>query len=88
MSAVAAGPDSVSECRVGPKVVWLSISHPDVALRKSGPWKLTMDLGRNGSGGTEAARGELVDRAQELLRLARRQGYGRDELLTIIEQLP
>jgi GntR family transcriptional regulator len=33
-------------------------------------------------------RGMLVERARELLRYARRNGYRRDEVLQIIEQLP
>jgi GntR family transcriptional regulator len=37
-------------------------------------------------GGT-AKQGEVIDRARELVHLARQQGYRRDELVAIIEQL-
>lgn len=46
---------------------------------------------RRGRGVTVAGspeRGALIDRAHELLRYARQQGYRRDEVVRIIEQLP
>jgi len=46
---------------------------------------------RRGRGVTVAGtrqRGVVVAQARELLKLARREGYARGELLTIIENLP
>jgi GntR family transcriptional regulator len=38
--------------------------------------------------GTARKRSAVIERAQELIQFARREGYGRDELLRLIESLP
>jgi len=38
--------------------------------------------------GAAPQRSVVIKRARELVKLARRFGYGRDELLQIIEQVP
>ena len=38
--------------------------------------------------GAAPQRSLVVDKARELVKLARKFGYGRDELLRIVEQVP
>lgn len=54
-------------------------------LRDEGLLEFRRGLGVRVAGTPEQS--EVIDRARELLHLARRQGYRRDELVAIIEQL-
>lgn len=55
-------------------------------LRDEGLLEFRRGLGIRVAGTPE--RGELIDRARDLVRFARQHGYRRDELLEMIEQLP
>src|ERR1700759_3018382 len=54
-------------------------------LRDQGLLEFRRGLGIRVAG--TAKQGDLIDRARELVHIARQQGYRRDELVAIIEQL-